>query len=130
MALIFPLCKKVVFWDAQLKLGNWSSRFRNQPGDLDGATLGIIGFGRIGQMLAQLIRPFNVTILAYDPYVSHERANELETELVDFESLLQRSDFISIHAALTPENTGTHQPRPFATFKAGGLTSLIWRGAA
>ena len=71
IALIFTLCKKIFFWDRQLKLGNWNSRFCNQPGDLDGATLGIIGFGRIGQMLAELIRPFNVTILAYDPYVSN-----------------------------------------------------------
>lgn len=128
MALIFTLCKKVVFWDAQLKLGNWSSRFRNQPGDLDGATLGIIGFGRIGQMLAQLIRPFNVTILAYDPYVSHERANELETELVDLESLLQRSDFISIHAALTPETQGLINRDRLQHVKPGAYIVNLARG--
>lgn len=128
VALIFTLCKKVIFWDRQLKLGNWNSRFQSQPGDLDGATLGIIGFGRIGQMLAQLIRPFNVTILAYDPYVSYGRAKELETELVDLESLLQRSDFISIHAALTHETRGLINRERLRHLKPGAYLVNLARG--
>lgn len=128
IALIFALCKKVFFWDRQLKLGNWNSRFRNQPGDLDGATLGIIGFGRIGQMLAELIRPFNVTILAYDPYVSNERARQLETELVDLDTLLGRSDFISIHAALTPETQGLINRARLQHIKPGAYIVNLARG--
>lgn len=128
IALIFALCKKVFFWDRQLKLGNWNSRFRNQPGDLDGATLGIIGFGRIGQMLAELIRPFNVTILAYDPYVSNERARQLETELVDLDALLERSDFISIHAALTPETQGLINRARLQHIKPGAYIVNLARG--
>ena len=128
IALIFALCKKVFFWDRQLKLGNWNSRFRNQPGDLDGATLGIIGFGRIGQMLAELIRPFNVTILAYDPYVSNERARQLETELVDLDALLERSDFISIHAALTPETQGLINRPRLQHIKPGAYIVNLARG--
>ena len=128
VALIFALCKKVVFWDQQLKLGNWNSRFETQPGDLDGATLGIIGFGRIGQILAELIRPFNVTILAYDPYVSNERAKQLETELVDLESLLKRSDFVSIHAALTDETQGLINRDRLQKIKPGAYIVNLARG--
>ena len=128
IALISTLCKKVFFWDRQLKLGNWNSRFQNQPGDLDGATLGIIGFGRIGQMLAELIRPFNVTILAYDPYVSNERAKQLEVELVDLEALLARSDFISIHAALTPETQGLINRERLQQIKPGAYIVNLARG--
>ena len=128
IALIFALCKKIFFWDRQLKLGNWNSRFRNQPGDLDGATLGIIGFGRIGQMLAELIRPFNVTILAYDPYGSNERARQLETELVDLDALLERSDFISIHAALTPETQGLINRARLQHIKPGAYIVNLARG--
>lgn len=62
------LCKKLYYWHQQLKHGNWQSRFEPHPGELDGANLGIIGFGRIGQALAKLIRSFNVSVLAYDPY--------------------------------------------------------------
>jgi D-3-phosphoglycerate dehydrogenase len=58
-----------VFWDGQLKSGNWKSRLETQGGDLDGRTLGIIGLGRIGRVLAEMARPFNMTILAYDPYL-------------------------------------------------------------
>jgi phosphoglycerate dehydrogenase-like enzyme len=95
---------------------------------LDGATLGIIGFGRIGQMLAELIRPFNVTILAYDPYVSNERAKQLETELVDLEALLERSDFISIHAALTDETQGLIDRDRMRQIKPGAYIVNLARG--
>lgn len=60
----------MIYWDMQLKQGNWKSRFEQSPGDLEGATLGIIGFGRIGCRLAQLIRPFGMSVLAYDPCVT------------------------------------------------------------
>lgn len=128
VALMFALCKKVVFWDRQLKLGNWNSRFETQPGDIDGATLGIIGFGRIGQMLAELIQPFNVTILAYDPYVSNERAKQLETKLVDLEVLLKRSDFISIHAVLTDETQGLINRDRLRQIKPGAFLVNLARG--
>ncbi|MGD8293285.1 MAG: NAD(P)-dependent oxidoreductase, partial [Desulfobacterales bacterium] len=96
LTYMLALSKKMIHWDIQLKQGNWRSRFEQSPGDLEGATLGIIGFGRIGYRLAQLIRPFDMTVLAYDPYVSAERAAELDVKLVALAELLQKSDFVSI----------------------------------
>lgn len=66
-AFMFALCKNIFYWDRQVKSGKWTSRFESRPGDLDGATLGIIGFGNIGQRLARMVMPFRVTVLVYDP---------------------------------------------------------------
>ena len=60
ITLMLALCKRVIYWDQQLKAGNWASRDLHRNDDLDGATLGVIGFGRIGQTLAQLAKPFNM----------------------------------------------------------------------
>jgi len=103
LALMLALCKRVVYWDRQTKQGNWKSRFGTMPADLDGATLGIVGFGAIGQTLAELARPFNMTVLAHDPFASPERASELGVTLVELDDLFRRSDFISLNAALTDQ---------------------------
>lgn len=103
LTLMLVLCKKVFYWDQQLKQGNWKSRFETQPGDLDNAILGIIGFGQIGQMLARLAAPFNMTVLAYDPYTPHEAFGPLNTQRVELDVLLGQSDFISLNAALTDQ---------------------------
>ena len=103
VALVLALAKRLSYWDREFKAGNWRSRYETKPGDLDGATLGIIGLGRIGQILAELIRPFNMTILSFDPYVTAEQAEPLGVEIVDLETLLARADFICLHAPSTPE---------------------------
>src|SRR5207244_3237352 len=90
----------------EMKAGNWKSRFGRQGRDLDGSTAGIIGLGRIGQILAELLRPFNVTVIAYDPFVPAAKGKELGVEMVSLENLLRRADFISIHCAETEENKG------------------------
>jgi len=103
ITMMLALSKRIVYWDQQLKAGNWQSRFNITNGDLDGSVLGIIGFGRIGQMLARLVRPFNMTVLAFDPFATTETAGELGVSLTDLDSLLGQSDFICIHAALTDQ---------------------------
>jgi len=73
---------------------------------LRGKTVGIVGLGRIGSRLAELFRPFEVKLLAFDPYVATEKARALEVELTDFETLLKESDFVTLHAVETPETRG------------------------
>jgi len=68
-----------------------------------GKTLGIIGLGRIGSQVARLMSSFGTRIVAYDPYVLEEKAVLLGVELVDLDTLLRKSDLVSIHAVLTPE---------------------------
>ena len=69
-------------------------------------TVGIVGLGRIGSRVAQLLHPFGVKLLAFDPYVSAERAGEFEVELTDLDTLLKESDFVTLHAVETPETRG------------------------
>jgi D-3-phosphoglycerate dehydrogenase len=68
-----------------------------------GITLGIVGLGRIGGRVAQLMRPWNITILAYDPYVPEHRFLECGARPVDLETLLRESDVVSVHVVLTKE---------------------------
>ena len=65
-----------------------------------------MGLGRIGSKVAQLLHPFEVKLLAFDPYVSAESAQALGVELTDLETLLRQSDFVTLHAVQTPETRG------------------------
>ena len=128
VAFMTALCKGITYWDQQLKRGNWKSRDQSKPGDLDGATLGIVGLGNCGQILAQLVRPFNMIVLAYDPYASRDRAKELEVELVSFEETLRRSDFVSLHAPLTSETRGLVNRQTLKAVKRGAYLINMARG--
>lgn len=90
MAMMLALCKRVVYWDRQLKAGNWNSRREISNEDLEGATLGIIGFGRIGQALAKRAAPFGMTIIAHDPFEQREAAERLRVSFVTLEQLLAK----------------------------------------
>jgi phosphoglycerate dehydrogenase-like enzyme len=129
LAYMLALSKKIFHWDIQLKQGNWRSRFEQSPGDLEGATLGIIGFGRIGYRLAQLVRPFGMTVLAYDPHVSSETAGEQDVELIALDELLQKSDFVSIHALLNESTLGLINRTRLQLMKPGSILINLARGA-
>ncbi len=128
MAMMLGLCKHLVHWDQQMKAGNWSSRLELENGDLDGSTLGIIGFGRIGQILASMAAPFDMNIIAHDPLVPPQKAAELNVELVDLNALMGRSDFICIHAALTNESRGLINAARLQKVKRGACLINLARG--
>jgi D-3-phosphoglycerate dehydrogenase len=128
LTLMLVLSKKVFYWDQQLKQGNWQSRFKTQPGDLDNATLGIIGFGRIGQILARLATPFNMTILAYDPFSPSEAFHQLNTQPVELDMLLQQSDFISLNAVLTNQTRAMINQNSLRQIKPGAYLINTARG--
>jgi D-3-phosphoglycerate dehydrogenase / 2-oxoglutarate reductase len=129
VAFMFALCKNIPYWDCQLKSGNWGSRFESRPGDLDGATLGIVGFGNIGQHLAQMVVPFRVRVLVSDPYVESSRAAELGVHLTSLEKLVASSDFISLHAPQTPETIGMINRDLLRRVKPGAFLINMARGA-
>ena len=128
IAFMLALCKKMSHWDTQLKKGNWKSRFEQYSGDLDGATLGIIGFGSIGQKLAELIQPFGMTVIAYDPFISEDTATALNTKLVELEELLKRSDFVSLHASLNESTRGLINKERLGMMKQGSYLVNLARG--
>jgi D-3-phosphoglycerate dehydrogenase len=87
---------------AALKNGKWA-RSKYTGAELFEKTLGIVGFGRIGQLVAHRMQAFGMNVVAYDPYLQPARAAQLGVELVDLDTLLTRSDFITIHLPKTKE---------------------------
>lgn len=100
MTLLLALARRLLQFDGIVRDGKWE---RFSPPSVKGATLGIVGFGRIGQSVAQRARGFEMRILAHDPYADADRARELDVELVDLEPLLRESDFVSLHCLVTDE---------------------------
>ncbi len=105
MALLLAQARNVPQASAALKAGRWE-RSRWEGVELHGKSLGVIGLGRIGTLVAQRAAAFGMHLLAHDPYVSEERARQLGVELVGLDELVTRADFLTIHVARTPETVG------------------------
>ncbi len=103
VGMILALANNFKLADHNARLGLWRSVSNTL---LRNRTVGIVGLGRIGSRVAQLLRPFEVKLLAFDPYVPTEKARALEVELTDLETLLKESDFVTLHAVETPETRG------------------------
>lgn len=87
---------------AALRSGKWA-RSKYTGAELFEKTLGIVGFGRIGQLVAHRMQAFGMNVIAYDPYLQPARAAQLDVKLVDLDELLRTSDFITIHLPKTKE---------------------------
>ena len=99
-----------------LKAGEWKrSKFTGV--ELYEKTIGIIGLGRIGTLVAQRLSGFGATLIGYDPYVTPARAEQIGVELVDMTDMMKRADFITIHIPKTPETTGMISNAEFALAK-------------
>lgn len=128
LTFMLNLCKNSFYWDQQLKNGNWESRFESKPQDMCNSTVGIIGLGSIGQMVAKLLEPFKVNILAYDPYTSEQVTKQLNAEAVDLDVLLSNSDFVSIHAALNDQTRNMINRDTLSMVKPGACLINLARG--
>ncbi|HUZ46263.1 MAG TPA: phosphoglycerate dehydrogenase [Terriglobia bacterium] len=102
MALVLALARRIPQADASMKKGAWEKK-KLTGTELRGKTLGLVGLGRIGSEVARLARAFQMDVIAYDPYVSARLAQGQDVKLVTLEEVLQSSDFLSLHAAATPE---------------------------
>lgn len=98
------------------KAGEWK-RSAFTGAELFEKTIGIIGLGRIGTLVAQRLAAFDATIIAYDPYVTPTRAQQLGVQLASLDEVMERSDFITIHIPRTPETTGLIGAEQFAKAK-------------
>jgi D-3-phosphoglycerate dehydrogenase len=106
LALLLAQARNIPQADADLKAGVWN-RSRWEGVELHGKTLGIIGLGRVGVLVAQRALAFGMHLLAYDPYVSAERARQLGVTLVaSLEDLVRQADFLTVHLPKTPETIG------------------------
>jgi D-3-phosphoglycerate dehydrogenase len=128
MALLLSLARNVPQADAALRGGAWE-RERFQGVELHGKTLGIVGLGQVGRMVAQRALSFGMRLIAYDPYVSRERARQLSVELMpDLEALLVQADFVTVHLPRTPETEGLIGDRELALMKEGARLVNTARG--
>lgn len=130
MAFILALSKRIVYWDEQTKTDQWNTRYDSMNDDLEGATLGIVGFGNIGQQLARLATPFDMRILAYDPYIPQETAETLGVELASLEELFSSAKYISLHTTLTPETEGMINDKLLQKLTPGSYLVNLSRGEA
>ena len=86
---------------------------------LQGRTLGVIGVGRVGSRVAKRMQAFEMNVIGYDPYITEERARQIGIELVDFDTLLAKSDYITIHTPLTKETRDMIDADAIAKMKDG-----------
>ena len=106
MALLLAQARNVPQANADLKGGRWN-RSKWEGVELHGKTLGIVGLGRVGVLVAQRAHAFGMRLVAYDPFVSGDRARQLGVHLVDtMNDLVAASDFLTIHATKTPDTVG------------------------
>ena len=105
MALLLASARNVPQAHAALVQGRWE-RSKWEGVELSDKTLGIIGLGRIGKLVAQRAMAFGMRLVAYDPFVSEDRARQINVTLVSLDELVEQSDFITLHLAKTPETIG------------------------
>ena len=128
MALLLALARNIPQAYASLIAGKWD-RAKFSGVELYEKTLGIIGFGRIGQLVAQRARGFGMRVVAFDPFVSAERYRELAVEKADgADDIYAQADFITIHLPKTPETEGFIDAAAFAKMRDGVRVLNVARG--
>lgn len=127
MAMMLAMARNVPQAHAALKEGRWE-RSRWNGIELSEKTLGIVGLGRIGTLVAERAMAFGMRLVAYDPFVSAERARQINVELVDLDTLMARADFVTLHLARTPETVGLINAERLAAAKPGIRIINVARG--
>ncbi|HEV7583878.1 MAG TPA: phosphoglycerate dehydrogenase [Mycobacterium sp.] len=127
LALLLSASRQIPAADATLREHTWK-RSKFSGTEIFGKTVGIVGLGRIGQLVAARIEAFGTHVIAYDPYVSPARAAQLGIELLPLDELLARADFISVHLPKTPETAGLIDKEALAKTKPGVIIVNAARG--
>lgn len=128
VALMMSLARNIPRANAGMHQGKWE-RSKLSGVELYGKTLGIIGFGRIGQLVAERAQGLAMDVIAYDPYVGADRYKELGVEKADdSDAIYAKADFITIHLPKTPETTGWLGARAFEKVKPGVRILNVARG--
>jgi D-3-phosphoglycerate dehydrogenase len=124
---ILSLARRIPAAHASLAGGAWK-RSSYTGTELFEKTVGIIGLGRIGALITARLQAFDVRVIAYDPYVTSARAQQLGVQLVTLDELLEQSDFVTIHMPKTPETTGMIGAEQFKIMKPTAYVVNVARG--
>jgi D-3-phosphoglycerate dehydrogenase len=127
LALLFSVARKIPQASASMKEGKWEKKaFEGR--ELAGKTLGVVGLGNIGRIVADRARGLRMNVIGYDPFMTVERAAELGIELVALDDLFRRSDAITVHTPLTAETKNLVNDAAIAKMKKGVLLVNAARG--
>jgi D-3-phosphoglycerate dehydrogenase len=127
IALMFAVARRVAAADASMKQGKWEKK-QFMGVEIHGKTLGLVGIGNVGSVVAEKGLALGMTVIAYDLYVPREVAQKRGIELVDLNTLLERSDFISVHVPLLKETKNLLNKESLARTKKGVIIINTSRG--
>src|SRR3954469_563617 len=127
LALMLSMARSIPQANASTKAGKWEKK-KFLGNELRGKTLGIVGLGAIGREVVKRAKPFEMRIVAYDPYVSPQTARDIGVELRPLSELFELSDYITLHVSLTPETEHMLNAEAFAKIKPGARIVNCARG--
>ncbi len=127
ISLMFSLARRIPQSTSSMKVGKWEKK-KFMGTELYQKTLGIIGIGNIGAVVADRALGLKLKVIAHDPFVSEERARQIGVELVSLAELFQRADIITIHTSLTDETRGLINAASFEKMKDGVMIINCARG--
>lgn len=137
MALLLACARKIVQLNEAAKRGQWGlsangveiqSRIWPKLSRLHGLTLGLLGLGKVSRTLVPKAQGFQLRVIAYDPYIPQEIGRQIGVKIVDWKRLLQESDFLSVHASLTPETRHILNTEAFKEMKTTACLINTARG--
>lgn len=127
LALMLSAARGVSRSDRLIRQGTWDRKFLGR--EVKGAGLGIVGLGRIGSLVARRAQGLGMTVMAYDPYISRQRAADLNVKLYDkLTDMLAASNFLTVHTPLTEETSGMIGPDELAVMPDGAIVVNAARG--
>ncbi|MCA0454103.1 MAG: hypothetical protein LCI00_09040 [Chloroflexi bacterium] len=126
--LMLALARHIPQSHSSMQNGKWD-RKSYQGVELRGKTIGIVGYGRIGQAVGKRAQAFEMTVLAYDPYIPADTIRKIGAEPVTLDELFAKSDFISLHSVITDETRGMINATNIAKMKKGVRIVNAARGA-
>jgi len=128
MALLLALIRKIPFSNRLVQGGRWEMPAVVPIRRIEGTVLGLVGFGHIPRLLAPKAKAFGMKVIAFDPYAKAEVFKAAGVEGVDFDTLLETSDYVSVHAPLTPQTRGMMNADAFGKMKKGAYIVNTARG--
>ncbi len=126
--MILSMIRKIPFGFDSLK-NNYKERSQFLGNELNGKTIGIIGFGRIGSQLGKYAKAFGMTVLTYDPLINQKLTDEIGAKSVSLDELLTDSDIITLHAFASPENENMISHDEFSKMKKTSFLINVARGS-
>jgi D-3-phosphoglycerate dehydrogenase / 2-oxoglutarate reductase len=127
VAMMFALARDLARADATMKAGTWDKKSFTGC-ELRGKTLGLVGIGNVGSVVARCAVGIGMKVIACDPFVAPEKAAALGLKLTDFEDVIRSSDFVSVHSPRTEQTKGLFNTATFAKMKKGVFLVNCARG--